>query len=107
MKIDLRRPPQASLGGFGCLWVRLLTPWRAQVIILTIPGTLLVHFWTPQSDPKLVFFGVLFLRCLEGLFFDALGAQFGPPNLSQMVSKMKPTSKHEHVEFAAIYYTFA
>ena len=24
-----------------------------------------------------------------------------------MVSKMKPTSKHEHIEFAAIYYTFA
>ena len=67
------------------------------------------HSWytPPQSDPKLVFFGVLFLRCLPAVFFDALGAQFGPPNLSQMVSKMKPTSKHETSEFDVIYYTFA
>ena len=107
MKIDLRYPPRASLGGFWCHWGRLLTPRGAQVIISTIPGTLLVHFWTPKSDPKLVFFWVLFLRCLPALLFDALGAQFGPPNLSQMVSKMKPTPKHEHVDFAVIYYTFA
>ena len=69
MKIDLRNPPQASLGGFGCHWGRLLTPREAQVIISTIPGTLLVHFWTPQSDPKLVF--------LLGLVFEVpLGSVF-------------------------------
>ena len=107
MKIDLQNPPRAFLGGFWCHFGRLLTPRGAQVIISTIPGTLLVHFWTSQSDPKLVFFGVLFLRCLPAVFFDALGAQFGPPNLSQTASKMKPTSKLKHVDFAVIYYTFA
>ena len=49
----------------------------------------------------------LVLEVPLGSVFDALGVQFGPPNLSQMVSKMKPTSKHEHVEIVVMYYTFA